>query len=219
MAAIQITGLRELMARMSEIGKRQMPFAVAKALTTTVRQAQAAETAHIMDVFDKPTPFTRRAVAFTPATKNNLVASVFVKDVQAKYLMPEAEGGRRPFKSFEEKFATEAGPQAILPGSGMALNSYGNITKARIKRIAADMNSSGGAKRFLSGTPKGRDLPSGIYARVNNNTRLVPLMVFANDAVYEKRFKFSEIATSTITARFEANLIAAWSAAMQTARR
>lgn len=218
MIPIHVTGVRELLAQMNDVGKRQMPFAAAKALTLTARQAAAAETAHIMDVFDKPAPFTKRAMGFTPATRSKLKATAFVKDLQAKYLQPEVDGGQRGFKSFEEKFADGAGVQIALPGRGMQLNQYGNISKAKIRRIARDVNSSGNAKRFFQGTPKGGSMPSGIYARVNNNTQITPLIVFANAAVYEKRFKFSEIGTASVTANFEANLVACWQEAMRTAR-
>lgn len=216
---VQITGMPQLMSTLSDLGRKQMPFAVARAMTITMRQASAAETAHILAVFDKPTPFTQRAVGFTGATKNNLSAKVFIKDVQAKYLLAEAEGGKREFKSFEEKFAEGGNTLVALPGRGVATNQYGNISKATIKRIARDVNTSGKAKRFFSGKPKGHALPGGIYTRTNNNQQITPVLVFATEAVYQKRFKFSEIGVMTITAQFEANMVAAWDLAMSTARR
>lgn len=219
MAGVQIRGVPELLRRLDDMGRQQAPFAIARAMTATVRQAKTAEEAHILSVFDKPTPFTQRAVAFSGATKKNLQASVFIKDVQAKYLEAEAEGGRRQFKSFEQQFADGGPVQVALPGRGVALNQYGNLTKAKIKKIAADVNSSGKAKRFFSGKPKGHALPPGIYTRTNNNTSITPLLVFATEAVYKKRFQFSEVGKATITAEFEANMVAAWAEAVRTARR
>ncbi len=220
MATIQISGVRELLQRMDDISKRQAPFAIARALTMTVKDAAVVETSHIGQVFDKPTPFTQRAVGISVATRTNLAASVFIKTAQAKYLEPEAEGGARPLKRFEQKFATEVGqPHVVLPGRGMALNQYGNITRAKIKRIAGDLNSSGGAKRFFAGKPKGQDLPAGVYARTNDNRHITPLLVFANEAQYRKRFKFSELAVETVNERFGVNLATAWAEAMRTARR
>jgi hypothetical protein len=43
--------------------------------------------------------------------------------------------------------------------------------------------------------------------------------VFATEAVYKKRFQFSEVGKATITAEFEANMVAAWAEAVRTARR
>jgi hypothetical protein len=211
-----IHGLPEMLRRMQAISSRQAPFAMAMAMTKTVRQAKEAEDAHIMSVFDRPTNFTKRAVAFEGANKRNLQARVFVKDDQAKYLAAQAHGGARKFKPFEEQFAGTGAPQVALPGRGAQLNQFGNLSKAKIKRIAQDLNSSGQAKRFFKGKPKGQDLPAGIYARTNNNKQLTPLLVFANAAVYQKRFNFSELAKSTITAQFESNLVTAWAAAMRT---
>jgi hypothetical protein len=88
-----------------------------------------------------------------------------------------------------------------------------------IKRIAADVNTSGKAKRLFSGVPKGHALPPGIYTRVNNNTVIVPLLVFATEATYKKRFRFSEVGKATITAEFEGNMVKAWADAVRTARR
>jgi hypothetical protein len=211
-----IQGLPEMLRRMQDISSRQAPFAMALAMTKTVRQAKQAEDAHILSVFDQPTSFTKRAVAFEGATKRNLQARVFVKNDQAKYLAAQATGGARKFKPFEEQFAGTDGPQIALPGSGVQLNQFGNLSKAKIKRIAQDLSSSGQAKRFFKGKPKGQDLPAGIYARTNNNKQLTPLLVFANAAVYQKRFNFSELARSTITAQFESNLTSAWADAMRT---
>lgn len=211
----EMHGYREFIARLSDAEKRHMPFAAAKALTKTGRQAAVAETGHIEAIFDKPTPFTKRAVGVTPATKATLTTRIFVKDIQAKYLMQEATGGRRDFKSFEEKFAEGGRPQIALPGAGMQLNQYGNMSKAKIVRIAKDLNSYESAKRFFKGTPKGHKLPAGIYARTNDNRRITPLIRFATDAVYKKRFEFSAIAHEAITANFETNLITAWEAAMR----
>lgn len=219
MASVQIRGMPEFLSRLDNVVRNQAPFAIAKAMTVTMQQAKVAEDAHIIATFDKPTPFTQRAVAVTGATKKNLTASVFVRDVQAKYLAAEAEGGQREFKSFEKQFAAGGQPLVALPGRGVSLNQYGNITKAKIKAIARDVNTSGKAKRFFSGKPKGSDLPAGIYTRTNNNKQITPLLVFATEAVYQKRFKFSEVGIATVTAQFEANMVAAWAEAVRTARR
>lgn len=214
---MSIAGVDVLLRRITALSQQQAPFAIAKGMSKTVREAKVAEDAHILAAFDKPTPFTKRAVAFTQATKSNLRATVLVKDVQAKYLEAEVFGGRRQLKSFEQQFATGGQAHVVLPGAGAPLNQYGNLTKAKIKQIARDMNTAGKAKRFFAGKPKGRDLPAGIYTRTNNNQHITPLLVFANEAVYQKRFKFSEIAMDTITVRYEANLLEAWANAVRTA--
>lgn len=219
MSVINVRGIAELVSNFNEFTANQAPFAMAKALTDTAKMAQVAVTEHINTVFDRPTAFTQRAMAFTPANKAELKSSVFVKDVQASYLVTEMEGGVRGFKTFEEKFTTGGSTKVALPGSGVELNQYGNLSKAKILRIARDLNTTGKTKRFFSGKPIGHDRPEGIYARVNYNTKLAPLIVFATDARYEKRFKFSEVAYETIDKTFVANLQAAWEGAVKSMRR
>ena len=214
---MQIAGIDVLLQRIQSLTQQQAPFAIAKGMSKTVREAKVAEDAHILSAFDKPTPFTKRAVAFTQATKTNLKATVLVKDAQAKYLQAEVFGGPRQFKSFEQQFAVGGQTRVVVPGAGAPLNQYGNLTKAKIKQIARDMNTAGKAKRFFVGKPKGHALPAGVYTRTNNNQHITPLLVFATAAVYQKRFKFSEIANETINARYHANLVDAWGDAMRTA--
>lgn len=195
-----------------------MPFAVAKALTLTARDAAAAEAEAIVQVFDNPTPFTRRAAGYTPATKASLRSVIFLKDAQADYLLAQVEGGARDLKRFEQRFGAIDGAALVMPGVKATLNQYGNISKAKILAIARDLNTGGKAKRFFKGTPRGHSLPPGIWARVNNNTAIAPIMVFATDAQYEKRFEFSAIAQQTVDAVFERHLLAAWDLAVRTAR-
>jgi hypothetical protein len=216
MIVYRVQGLKEVLDGFNEFTVNQAPFAVAKALTMTVKNAQANLTEHIKTTFDKPTAFTQRAMAITPATKQTLRASVFVKEAQAQYLFPQMTGGARGFKTFEEKFKTPSGMGFIMPGQAAEKNQYGNISKAKLLKIARDVNTSGNAKRFFSGKPKGGKHPAGVYTRVNNNTSIAPLLIFATNAQYEKRFKFSEIAQDTVDKQFEQNLQAAWSAAIKT---
>ncbi|MDR3382299.1 hypothetical protein [Cupriavidus basilensis] len=193
---------------------RQMPFAVATTLTRLARLAREAETTEIVRAFDNPVPFTRSAVGTTSASKASLESSVFIKDRQARYLRTEVEGGQRELKTFEKLF----GRGIALPGTGAKLNQYGNLTRATIKRIAAELNSSGTSKRYFMGKPRGHNLPEAIYARVDGNSKIVPLLVFTTRAQYEKRLRFSEVAELTARANFEREMLQAWEQALATAR-
>jgi hypothetical protein len=220
MSKITVRGINEMVSNFNSFTANQAPFAMAKALTDTVKGASKAVTAHIEQVFDKPTPFTKRAMAFTPANKSELKATVVVKAQQASYLVTEMEGGARGFKTFEERFAAGGrSPTLLLPGAGVGLNQYGNISKAKLLRILKDENTSGSAKRFFVGKPKGQDLPKGVYSRVNNNNKITPMLIFATDAQYEKRFKFSEIVNENVNETFVKNFESAWEAAIKTMRR
>lgn len=122
--------LRPAQRALGDLTGKQIPFAAAFALTTLAQGVQAAETAEEMKTFENPTPFTQRAFGKTPATKRNLVATVFIKDVQAQYLVPYVEGGAR-------FLGTKKG---MLAPRAVALNQYGNLTKGKLASLKGKPN-------------------------------------------------------------------------------
>ena len=73
----------------------QVPYATAVALTKTAQDAARELNAELPRYLDNPTPFTRNAFTLKRATKRDLNAIVFAKDVQAKYLRYQVFGGAR----------------------------------------------------------------------------------------------------------------------------
>lgn len=135
---------------------RNLKFAIARGLTQTARFASEEMTKQIPQIFDRPTPFTKRAMAFTPATRSSQEARVFVRDVQAQYLMRQEKGGTR---------MPEPGSPINVP-VGINLNRYGNIARGNIgrKRQRPDV--------FVSrGTGKTQHLPPGLYQRAEVTRR------------------------------------------------
>ena len=63
---------------------KQIPFAMAKALTLTAIQAQTDIVQAIAQVFDHPTPYTLNSTYVVPATKDRLEATVKLKNESAK---------------------------------------------------------------------------------------------------------------------------------------
>lgn len=162
-------------------------------------------------VFDRPTPFTLRAFRVQQANYTGLEAVVYAAPMQARYLRHEVEGGERSTKGFEKRMKLFGG-EVALPAAGAKLNQYGNMSLAFIKRVAGDTNTTGAAKRFFTGTPRGGNRKAGVWARVDNNKRLVPMMIFANDATYRERLDVSAIAGRTVDAQFEYQLMMALAA-------
>ncbi|MFJ9531244.1 hypothetical protein [Herbaspirillum sp. NPDC101396] len=215
----KVTGKLETIAAMRASGRDQAPFVMASGLTSMARAVVQVETDTMQRVFDRPTPFTMRAVGMTPASKQSLQAQVFIKDAQAKYLEAQVDGGARHLKTFEERMTITAGQLVAIPGDQAPRNAYGNVGKAQLLKIIREGNTSGDARRYFYGRPRGSDLPAAIYARVNNNKQIVPLLVFASKAVYQKRFKFGEVAELTVRAQWVEHLSAAFRNATSTARR
>ena len=121
---------------------RQFPFAVAAALTDSVKAAQGAMPAELEQDLDEPTPFTKGGFYVTPARKDNLVAEVGAKRVQAEYLRYQAEGGVRQPKR-----------KALRLPTAVELNAYGNLPAGTIKQLIARAKAGkratkGQARRF-----------------------------------------------------------------------
>lgn len=188
---------------------------LAAALSKTAFDVRDALGVGMASAFDRPTPFTMRAFKVDGATAGSLVATVYAMPLQARYLFWEIEGGERNTKGFEKHMGLMGG-EAAIPGQGAKLNVYGNMSMAFIKQVSSDQNTRGTAKRFFIGTPKGwlaDGTFDGVWARVDDNNRLVRVMAFAEEAQYKTRFDMSAIAGRTIDARFESQLMRAIEAA------
>jgi hypothetical protein len=131
---------RALTARLTAIEKRQLPFAVAMALNATAKDVQTGITTTLPDVFDRPAPFTMNALAVLPAGKTAPVATVLVKDQQAKYLRFEQFGGTRTAAANSIKPATAL----ALPSGSLPLDSYGGMRRGQLAKLkeAAKQNAS-----------------------------------------------------------------------------
>lgn len=122
--------LRPLQKAFVALHAKQVPFASALALTTLAKGVQAAEADEVSETFATPTPFTQNAFAVAPATKGNLVAVVFPKDVQASYLAPYVHGGERSL----------GGKRGMLVPVDIGLNQYGNLTKGKLAGLKGKPN-------------------------------------------------------------------------------
>jgi hypothetical protein len=182
--------------------------AAAVALTRVAWDVREGLMAGMQQSFDRPNPFTMRAFRVDAATATESPqAVVWAAPQQAKYLFWQIEGGQRRTKGFEARMGLQGG-EVALPTDKATRDAYGNMPLSFIKRVAGDKNSSGKDKRFFIGTPKGGDT-EGVWARVSGNKRLVPLMLFANEAQYRERFDMSAIAGRVVDARFESQLMRA----------
>jgi hypothetical protein len=133
---------------LTDVEIRQFPFAMMQTLNTAMFAVHKGWSEEVARVFDRPTPLTRRAIKYVKATKQNLVAIVYVQDEVAKgtapadYLFQEVAGGVREPKPFE-RLLRSAGiigtNEFAVPGEGMPLDAFGNISGGRIKAILGDL--------------------------------------------------------------------------------
>lgn len=190
---------REVVRGVDRFVDRQMPFALATALTATARDVEKNVNKRIERGFDRPTAFTKRAVFVKPATKSRFEASVGIKDRQAAYLGIQETGGTR----------TPQGRALVLP-SAARVNRYGNIPRGAVARALSRADT-------FSGTVRG---VSGIWQRVRSRggPKLKLLYAYEPSASYTPRFNFAGTAAKTAEARFETQFWRAFARAVETAR-
>ncbi len=189
--------IRDVMRDLSDMGRRQMPFALSLAINDTLADVERNSEKRMRRVIDNPTPFTLRGHGRRRASKRSLQGSVFVKDVQAAYLRFLEEGGTRGPKR-----------RAIPIAQGQRLNRYGNMPKGAIKRLLA-------SPKVFSGVPKGGGRP-GIYKRTGKGlTRMVD---YVPQASYRPRLGWKDAAEKTARAQFPTHFWRAMRRAMASAR-
>lgn len=178
--ASAVIGVERVKAAVDRYGS-QAVFATAVALTETAKQAQRQVASALPEIFDNPNPFTQRAIAALPAKKENLVATVLVKDQQAEYLGIQETGGVRTPKP---------GAPVFMP-KNIRTDRYGNVpprfwrqldqllaTKVYVGsqtvsvKTRRQVSSYGGGLFVASGSnPRTRHLPPGIYERPKTGRR------------------------------------------------
>lgn len=220
--------LDKLTARIGRMGRDQIPFATAKALTRTAQAVQRAMPAAMEKGLDRPTEFTKRGTFIVPARKNTLAAIVGFKDRQAEYMRYQIEGGVRAPKKKALR----------LPGE-VVLNEYGNLPKGTIARLIqaaksgkygavvkkrlgiGDRRKGAGDLDLFYGQPRGfPDLPVGIWRRLPGKPgKLVPVIVFPKAmAKYKPRFRFHALVERVVREAFPREFSATFTEAMRTAR-
>lgn len=159
MISIQVTGLKEAMAEIKDLSQRRIKAAAATAMTRTVVNARDVIKSELQRSIDKPTPYTLRAIKYSPATADRLVAAVgfdvaAIQDVYGnvvryadlgpgstpagKYMRWQAEGGSRTQKRFEKALQAvgvlPSGWRAV-PGERAKVDAYGNQSIGEIRQI------------------------------------------------------------------------------------
>lgn len=128
------------------VAQRQVPFALARALTLTGRDVVNAERNEMSSVFDRPTPYTLNAFFLRPATKDSLQAEVGRKDSAGHrhYLPVQIQGGERPLKGFERMLVAQGLMRAnerAVPALGAIMDSYGNMSRGQLVKILSQLRA------------------------------------------------------------------------------
>ena len=120
---------KQIEKSLSDTANKQLPYAMAQALTELAKSVRNTERDARHTVFDRPTSFTQNSVGFKPVNKKTLTAEVFVKDISAKYLEPYEFGGQNKLNS-----------DALIKPVNYTKNQYGNVNRNTIKRLRGKSN-------------------------------------------------------------------------------
>ena len=237
-----VTNLDAFRRSLSDAHRKQVPFALATAVTDMGQQAKADIQASMRTTFNQPKPYTLGAVFATKASKSNLRSVVGLKDGASgagtpawKYLGPEIEGGQRNRKRFEMRLGV---PGYALPAPGAKLDASGDISRAQLGQIIAAIGGEGptpatatvakkpkraykGAKGnraayFVAKNKAGR--PLAIYQVVAKG-EVVPVLYFDQNApTYAPKWKLSDVVLQSLDRSRSAAFERAWEKALATAR-
>lgn len=190
------SNVRQFAAGVKDIERNQIPFAVALALTRTAQGGQSFTKQEMQRRLDNPTRFTLSGVAVKRATKRDLVAEVFLKDIQAAYLSWQVEGGiRYPAR------------RAIPVPVGVRLNKFGNMPRRKLEQLR-------GRKDVFSGVVKG--VP-GLWQRMASG-RVKLLVAYEPQARYTRRFPLGRLLDGFVSRTFDDELAKAFAKAVDGAR-
>jgi len=236
MLTIKIEGMEELKSRLSNIGRDQLPFAAAMAITKTAKSVEARLQSDMAGVFKSPSPYVKRATFTQIANKRDLTATVGLKDMKpaggtapSLLLKEHFIGGMRGRKPFEKAIESIGGlPHGYraIPGAGIKLDAYGNPSRKEISEMLGALRAKiqvykGRGKRLmLVGyfiVPVGADthLHPGIYKRFARKS-IKPMFIFVQSAAYKKVIDFERSANEVVASEFQPNFDVAFSFAMST---
>lgn len=156
MALIRVEhDLDKLTKLLDSIKSRQVPFATAKALTLTAKEAQKDTYREFESKFDRPTPLTMRSLFIKPATKRDLTAEVFVKDrpiggknskSTAEILRHQFGGGTRLVKRLEQMLRRQGfidEDEFVVPGAAAKIDRYGNMSRGQLTQMLSQIGAGG----------------------------------------------------------------------------
>jgi hypothetical protein len=204
---------------MTDIATRQLPYAMATALTATAGHVGLAWQDEMDQELDNPTPFTRKSVGVRGARKSDLTAVVFIRPIAAQYLEPFVEGGLHFL----------GGKRGLLGPRNVALNAYGNLPRTKLSTLKAKGNVFVGPVRT-----KGGQVVNGVWQRTGGRVKaagkrraaapvkvagaLKLLIRFADPKPVTQHLDFRGRAEAAIRANFQAEFARAFAHAQATAK-
>lgn len=223
MLKVALNGVNQVREEMEQIQK-QIPFATALALNNTAQLVKAEIEREMSSVFDRPTKWTLNSMFLTPAKKAKLEASVWVKDKAAgknvppaQWMLPGVEGGTRQEKASESSlraFGALPTGKYIMPGKGVKLDRFGNISRGTMSKVLASVKSGGAQPVKSSKTARknkyfvlGRGSNAVGIAERTSKRSIKMVLAFGSRPSYSRRLDFygigQRVADKHLVSEFE----------------
>lgn len=192
------TTVPDLAKALTDLQRKQLPFATALAITTTLKDAQTDLRDELPDRFTIRNNFLEKGIRIRPATKRRLEGSVFTVD---EILRLQIEGGTKGGR----------GHRLALPRS-VKTNARGIVTRANRPR-----NLRSKSKHFLAPVRRGG---MGLFKRSGKKRYPIVLLwrLLDGSARIDSRFDFDRIANRSIDKHWNKNFGRALAKALSTAR-
>lgn len=129
--------------------QERFPKSCSAALSRTAVQCRDLMKQHIQSAFNRPTPYAVNAPRAVTANITTLSAAVLLRDFGGtpaeKYLGPEILGGRRGQKRSERALQAAGFLSSgyAMPGSGAAMDAFGNQQPSEIRKILSVLRAFG----------------------------------------------------------------------------
>jgi len=235
------SNLRAVERDLSDVARKQLPFATSVALNETATDLIKLNRKYMARVFDRPTRWTLNAFYFRRSSKRNLQIRIERKYAAARkdYLLRQIEGGARKQTGLERLLRNrlrDAGYGGyVLPTRHIRKNKFGNVSPAAVQRVLSGLKAQGdhhqnetkttaarkrrsGAARYFTPKPRGK-LSPGIYSRQGKKAPKKVYAFIAKAPKYTKRFKFYPNMTRATNKLFPRKFERALSHAVTTRRR
>lgn len=203
--------------------EKQVKFIFALALTKTSQAIKKDLEGSIKRNFDRPNSYTRNAIFMKYSTPEKQQITVGVKNYSEKgtsaqnYLMAEVFGGKRQAKGSEvllRSIGIMKPDETWVPGSGVKLDSYGNISQGVIQKILSALSGQRDRYQNINRASKRKTNTADIYFAEYGQTRGVfkagpkgtqsMLMRFRpSSPTYKIRFPFNKIAQESANRNYD----------------
>lgn len=161
--------IKKAVAQLDAVHKKQIPFAVSKAINEVLKTSAPAVKDEMRRVFDRPTPWTLNSYRVLKwANKRSLTGVVGFKGMDYRggpggkassaagvYLQPHMEGGSRAAKGLERLLRNRGligSSEFLVPSKFARLDQYGNVSRGTIQKVLANL---GALNDPHSNTPRG----------------------------------------------------------------